>query len=183
MGLVCFRIAILTFGTGMVVLPLLQQSFVESRHWVDPQAFAQALALGQVTPGPVVITATALGHSALGVPGALACTLGIFLPSFLNTLILVPGVERRLGDRGRLEAFIRGAMPWIVGAIAAAAVRLPLPAFLRLDWIRISVFSLTLAAGALHFRRGRVPAWILIPLGGLVSLLLERGYNIISQDL
>lgn len=171
---VCFRIATLTFGTGMVVLPLLRQEFVIERGWSTELNFAHALALGQVTPGPIVITSTALGYFHSGLLAALACTFGMFLPSFFHSLLLVPQIEKSIRGRGKMEAFISGALPWIIGSIGGAAVQLAWPLFFPQVGSTALVYCACLLLAALKTKGKRIAAWILIPVGGLLNFLLRQ---------
>jgi chromate transporter len=155
----------------MAVLPVLHHEFVETMKWVTPAEFAQALAFGQITPGPIVITATVLGYLNSRWMGAAACTLGIFLPAFLNTLLLIPAVETTVRGSARMEAFVRGAMPWIIGSILAAGFKLGQPLVETENRVSLWIFLITLGLGALPFRGSRLPPWALIPTGGLLGLL------------
>ncbi len=175
----CLRAAALTFGTGMAVLPVLKQAFVEGHHWISAQDFSLALALGQVTPGPMVITAAALGFLAQGWVGFLAGAVGIFLPSFFNSLAILPEVRARVRSPDRMRAFVDGAFPWVLGALAGAGVGLALqvlrPAGATTASMILRATSFLLIVGV--SRRWKIPSWAVIlgSAGGGLVLSLVRG--------
>lgn len=117
------RAGALTFGGGFVMIPLLEAELVQARHWLTPQAFADAMALGQVTPGPVVITATFVGYTLAGLAGAIVSTVAVFLPSFALVLLVSSSLERFRGTL-TVQAFLNGIQPAVVGLMMAAAVSL-----------------------------------------------------------
>jgi len=116
-----FKVGALSFGGGFVIIPLMQGDAVHTYHWMTNAEFLNAVALGQVTPGPVVATVAAVGYAAHGLVGGLLAALVAFFPSF--SFILLGG--RRFGqlrDNQRARAFLDGAGPAAIGAILGAAV-------------------------------------------------------------
>jgi len=114
------RIGAVTFGGGYVMIPEIENEVVNSHHWLNHQEFADATALGQITPGPVLIMATFVGYRVAGTPGALLSTLCVFLPSFLMT-IAAGSSFRRFRTNRQMQAFLRGVAPAVTGLLAAAA--------------------------------------------------------------
>jgi chromate transporter len=114
------RIGAVTFGGGYVMIPEIENEVVNSHHWLNHQEFADATALGQITPGPVLIMATFVGYRVAGSPGALLSTLCVFLPSFLFT-IAAGSSFRRFRSNRQTQAFLRGVAPAVTGLLAAAA--------------------------------------------------------------
>ena len=114
------RIGAVTFGGGYVMIPEIENEVVNSHHWLNHQEFADATALGQITPGPVLIMATFVGYRVAGTPGALLSTLCVFLPSFLMT-IAAGSSFRRFRTNRQTQAFLRGVAPAVTGLLAAAA--------------------------------------------------------------
>jgi len=114
------RIGAVTFGGGYVMIPEIENEVVNSHHWLNHQEFADATALGQITPGPVLIMATFVGYRVAGTPGALLSTLCVFLPSFLMT-IAAGSSFRRFRSNRQTQAFLRGVAPAVTGLLAAAA--------------------------------------------------------------
>ncbi len=122
---VAFKVGALSYGGGFVIIPLMQHDAVHTYHWMTAAQFLDAVALGQVTPGPVVQTVAVVGYAAHGVAGGLLASAVAFTPSFLFVL----GGGRyfgRLRGNGRVQAFLTGAGPAAIGAIAGAAIPLGL---------------------------------------------------------
>ncbi len=113
----------LTFGSGLVIVPFLQQGVVREYGWLNEHDFLVAVAVGMVSPGPVVITATFVGYLVAGFAGALAATVGIFLPSFLLVLVAAPILTRHRTNRN-VQGFIKGAYAAAIGTILGASVLL-----------------------------------------------------------
>jgi chromate transporter len=113
----------LTFGSGLVIVPFLQQGLVTEYGWLKEREFLIAVAVGMISPGPVVITATFVGYLVAGFWGSLVSTIGIFLPSFLLVLIAAPIVARHRDD-SNLQGFIKGAYGAAIGTILGACLLL-----------------------------------------------------------
>ena len=113
----------LTFGSGLVIVPFLEAGVVQEYHWLDPRAFLIAVAIGMVSPGPVVITATFVGFLVGGFWGSVAATIGIFLPSFLYILVAAPPLLRHR-DNPNVQGFVRGAYAAAIGTILGACILL-----------------------------------------------------------
>ena len=115
------RIGSVTFGGGLVMVPLIESEVVNNHQWLTHQEFADAFALGQITPGPVLITATFVGYRVAGTLGALVATISIFLPAFLMTIAAASSL-RRFRSNKQVQAFLRGIAPAVVGLLIAAAL-------------------------------------------------------------
>ncbi|MDE3177220.1 MAG: chromate efflux transporter, partial [Pseudomonadota bacterium] len=113
----------LTFGSGLVIVPFLEKGLVQDYHWLDARQFLVAVAIGMISPGPVVITATFVGYLVAGFWGSLAATIGVFLPSFLLVLIAAP-LLARYRDNRYVQGFIKGAYAAAIGTILGACVLL-----------------------------------------------------------
>lgn len=162
-----FKVGTLAFGGGFVIVPLMQSDAVGTYHWMSHGQFLNAVALGQVTPGPVTHTVAAVGYSAGGFPGALLAASIAFLPSFSFVLIGAERFERLLLDR-RALAFLAGAAPAAAGAIIGAAV--PLATALSETWQYAVLAAAALAL--LVLRRGVVPTLLAAGLSGALAALL-----------
>ena len=123
LGLFFLKAGALTFGSGLVIVPFLQQGLVTEYGWLKEREFLVAVAVGMISPGPVVITATFVGYLVAGFWGSFVSTIGIFLPSFLLVLIAAPIVARHRDDRN-LQGFIKGAYGAAIGTILGACVLL-----------------------------------------------------------
>ena len=128
---VAFKVGALSYGGGFVITQLMQADAVDRYGWMTDPEFLNAVALGQVTPGPVVLTVAVVGYAAAGVAGAVLAAFVAFSPSFL--FIVVGGTHfDRLRADPRAQAFLGGAGPAAIGAILGAA--LPLASALSVDW-------------------------------------------------
>jgi chromate transporter len=112
-----FKTGLLVFGSGLVIVPFLKTYVVDEYHWLGDRQFLDAVAIGMISPGPVVITATFVGYVLAGVPGAIAATAGIFSPAVLFTLLATPILRHYRANRG-LSGFIRGVTVAVVGVLA-----------------------------------------------------------------
>ncbi len=113
----------LTFGSGLVIVPFLEQGLVQQFGWLDERQFLIAVAIGMISPGPVVITATFVGYLVAGFWGSLVSTIGIFLPSFLFVLIAAPLLARHRGN-ANVQGFVKGAYAAAIGTILGACILL-----------------------------------------------------------
>jgi chromate transporter len=158
-----FKVGALSYGGGFVIIPLMQQDAVETYGWMTSAEFANAVAYGQLTPGPVVQTVAIVGWAAAGLGGALLASVVAFAPSFLVIGLTAERFDR-LRRSGAARAFLDGAGPAAAGAILGATV----PLFEPLDetW-QYGV----LAGAAVLLALGRQPIWALA--GGAVAGLLS----------
>ncbi len=113
----------LTFGSGLVIVPFLEKGLVQNTGWLDERQFLVAVAMGMLSPGPVVITATFVGYVVAGFWGSLVSTVGIFLPSFLLVLIVAP-ILIRYRSNPNVQGFVKGAYAAAIGTILGACVLL-----------------------------------------------------------
>jgi chromate transporter len=149
LGALCWtalKVGALSYGGGFVIVPLMQHDAVDAYHWMTDAQFLNAVALGQVTPGPVTATIAAVGYAAGGIGGGLLGAAVAFAPSFVFVL---GGGERfdALRRNAAVRAFLDGAGPAAAGAILGAAV--PLAAGLGQAWqvvlLAVSAVALLLA--------------------------------------
>jgi chromate transporter len=162
------KVGALSYGGGFVIIPLMQHDAVHTYHWMTAGQFLSAVALGQVTPGPVVQTVAVVGYAAAGVGGGLLAALVAFSPSFL--FVLAGGrYFDRLRASAAVQAFLTGAGPAAIGAIAGAAI--PLALALTHLW-QLGVLALA-AAWLLGVRRGVVSA--IVGAAGLGVLAFAAG--------
>ena len=133
----------LTFGSGLVIVPFLEQGVVQQFGWLDQRQFLIAVAIGMISPGPVVIAATFVGYLVAGFWGSLVSTVGIFLPSFLFILIAAPLLARHRANPN-VQGFVKGAYAAAIGTILGACVLLGRIAIG--DWLTalIGIISLTI---------------------------------------
>jgi chromate transporter len=163
---VALKVGALSYGGGFVIVPLMQHDAVHTYHWMTGTKFLNAVALGQVTPGPVVATVAAVGYAAHGVGGGVLAAAIAFAPSFAFVLFGAPRFERLRAHSGA-QAFLGGAGPAAIGAILGAAI--PLASALRetWQWVILAMTGLALLA----FRRRVVETLLLAALvGALIAL-------------
>lgn len=129
------------FGSGLAIVPFLRQGVVLDNHWLTERQFLDAVAVGLITPGPVVITAVFIGYLVAGLPGAIVSAIGIFTPIYLGVVIPGRWFIRHREDR-RVRAFVKGATAGAAGAIAGATVVLARGAIVDLPTVLIAVASL-----------------------------------------
>jgi chromate transporter len=118
---VFLKVGTVIFGGGFAAIPFLQHEVVDVHHWLSMREFIDGVALGQVTPGPVAITAAFIGYKVLGFWGALIAALGTFLPSSLMLWGLIR-VYRRVQYNRVVQGFLSGVMPAVTGMILMATV-------------------------------------------------------------
>ena len=132
----------LTFGSGLVIVPFLEQGLVQQFGWLDERQFLIAVAIGMISPGPVVITATFVGYLVAGFWGSFVSTIGIFLPSFLFVLIAAPLLARHRGN-ANVQGFVKGAYAAAIGTILGACILLGRIAIG--DWLTALIGVISLA--------------------------------------
>jgi len=163
---VAFKVGALSYGGGFVIIPLIQHDAVQGYHWMTNAQFLDAVALGQITPGPVVLTVAAVGYAAHGIGGALLATLIAFSPSFAFVIAGGPRFSRLRGSLP-VQAFLTGASAAAIGAIAGATI--PLAHGLTHLW-QLAVLALA-AAWLLALRRGVVAALTGAAVLGIIAAL------------
>ncbi len=164
---VAFKVGALSYGGGFVIIPLMQSDAVNLYRWMTESQFLYAVALGQITPGPVTHTVAVVGYAAAGRGGALLAAAVAFAPSFLFVLIGARHFDRLRANRG-VQAFLAGAGPAAIGAIAGSAV------VLGLAIAHVWQIGVLVAAGVwiLGLRRGVVVALLGAAALGLVAAAL-----------
>jgi chromate transporter len=165
---VAFKVGALSYGGGFVIIPLMQADAVSHYHWMTAGQFLNAVALGQVTPGPVVQTVAVVGYAAAGIGGGLLAAAVAFSPSFAFILLGGERFDRVRADR-RARAFLNGAGPAAIGAILGSAI--PLARALAEPW------QYAVLAGAavmlLALRRGVVPTLLCAAAVGVLVALAD----------
>jgi chromate transporter len=160
---VALKVGALSYGGGFVIVPLMQHDVVSTYHWMSGTQFLSVVALGQITPGPVVQTVAAVGYAARGLAGGLLAALIVFTPSFVFVIAGAPHFDR-VRANAAVRSFLRGAGPAVIGAIAGSAI--PLGRSLTHVWqIPILTGAMVLL---LVFRRSVVICLILAGVTGLV---------------
>ncbi len=154
----------LTFGSGLVIVPFLEKGLVQQTGWLNGQQFLVAVAMGMLSPGPVVITATFVGYLVAGLWGSIVATVGIFLPSFLLILIVAPILIRHRNNPN-VQGFVKGAYAAAIGTIMGAGVLLGKVAIG--DWFTAAIGLVSLVALA----RWRVSNPLLVAVTAVIGLV------------
>jgi chromate transporter len=155
---VALKVGALSYGGGFIIIPLMQHDAVRTYHWMTGAQFLNAVALGQITPGPVVHTVAVVGYAAGGIGGGLFAAGVAFAPSFVFVLVGGPRFDQIRANTS-VQSFLTGVGPAVVGAIAGSAI--PLGLALQYRW-QVAV----LAGAAL---------WLFVVRRGVVSCLLLAG--------
>jgi chromate transporter len=154
----------LTFGSGLVIVPFLEQGLVQQYNWLDERQFLIAVAIGMISPGPVVITATFVGYLVAGFWGSLVSTIGIFFPSFILVLVAAPLLARHRGNPN-VQGFVKGAYAAAIGTILGACLLLGKIAIG--DWLTALIGAVSLAV----LFRWKVSNPMLIAATGILGLI------------
>ncbi len=157
--------AAFTFGSGLAIVPFLHQGVVLRYHWLNERQFLDAVAIGIITPGPVVITAAFVGYLVAGFWGSLVSAVGVFLPVYLFVLFIGRYIVRHR-NHPVLKGFVKGATAAASGAIAGAAVILGQGSIKNIQTAVIGLVSLLILI------RFKVPEAALIALAAIAGVLL-----------
>ncbi len=156
----------LIFGSGLAIVPFLREGVVSQHHWLTERQFLDAVAMGLITPGPVVITATFIGYLVGGLAGAVVATVAIFLPIYLGVVVPGPWFVRHRAN-AQVKAFVQGATAAAAGAIAGATVILVRQSVIDLATVVIALVALALLL------RFKVKEPIIVALGAAAGLALS----------
>lgn len=156
LSLFFFKVGALTFGGGATMIALIQAQVVHQFQWLTPQQFLDGLALGQLTPGPVLMLTAYVGYRVAGLAGAALGAVASFLPSFLLMLVVLPMLDRVRRLRW-IHAAMRGVEPAVSGVFAVSLIRMAPPALP--DLLAVALLMGTLIA-AFAWRLGAIPLLI-----------------------
>jgi chromate transporter len=159
------KTGLLVFGSGLVIVPFLKTQVVDQYHWLDNRQFLDSVAMGMMSPGPVVITATFVGYLLNGFVGALAATLGIFAGPVLFTVLATP-ILLRYHKHPRVAGFIRGVGVTVVGVLVGTTYLIGKEAIG--DWLT-SVVAVTSLAAITFWKK--LPEPVVILAGGVIGFL------------
>ena len=143
-GAFLLKVGALTFGGGLTMIAFMQEQVVSQFHWLTPQEFIDGLALGQFTPGPILMVAAYVGYKVAGVAGAVVGGAAAFLPSFVMMLAILPALDR-IRKLVWTRAALRGIAPAVIGVLAVSLIRLApyaLPDVLALATLTATVLVL-----------------------------------------
>jgi len=165
LALVFLKVGTVIFGGGFAAIPFLQHEVVDVHHWLSMREFIDGVALGQITPGPVAITAAFIGYKVLGVWGALIAALGTFLPSSLMLWGLIH-VYRRVSSNALVRGFLSGVMPAVTGMLLVST------AFIGRSAIAGPAQAILAPLALVLLLRSRIePVWLILG-GALVGMVM-----------
>lgn len=166
LGAFFFKVGAFTFGGGLAILAFVQDQIVNQSHWLSPQEFLDGLALGQLTPGPIIMLAVFVGYRVAGLWGAAVSGVAIFLPSFLLMLSVIPMLDR-VRRIGWMSAALKGISPAVIGMIAVALLEMSPHA---VPDVATGLMTLATVLAMIAWRLGPLP---LMTLGGAVGAALR----------
>jgi chromate transporter len=164
LNLIFMKVDLMAFGGGFTTIPLIQREVVDRFGWVTTREFMDGIALGQVTPGPIVITATFVGYKAGGVLGALLGTIAVFFPSFVVLTTLAPYYDRFKRSRP-IQVMVRGILAAFLGMLLLVAFHFGREALV--DWPTWGVMGLAWLA---LWRK--VDLLLIVGVGAVLSMLV-----------
>ncbi|MDH5662598.1 MAG: chromate transporter [Elusimicrobiota bacterium] len=162
---VFLKIGAFSFGGGIVIIPLAESDVVMKFGWLTKREFIDAVTLGQITPGPVVISATFIGYKVYGILGAIVSTISVILPSFVMICLATQAIKKFHENR-LLANFFRGARAAVIGMILEAGLSIGKSSLIDFKTVFIAGISLICL---LKYKLN--PIWILLGAGivGLAS--------------
>lgn len=163
---ICFKAGAFVFGTGIAIAPMLESDFVGKLGWVTHSEFMDALAVGQITPGPVLLTTTFLGHKVAGIPGAFVATSAVFLAGFIHMMTWFPAAVDKLSRQTWIKAFLFGALAVVVGTILVTVY------VLGSDWTSQPILYLIVLLGLFLSWKTKAPSWAVIIGGAALGLVV-----------
>lgn len=167
-GAFFFKVGALTFGGGLTMITFIQEQVVNQYHWLTPREFVDGLALGQFTPGPILMVAAYVGYKLAGIAGAIVAGTAIFLPSFILMLAILP-VYERVRKLLWIKAALKGIGPAVIGTLTVSLVQMAphavpdkfaailfVLAVMALLWWRIGALKVMLGGALFGFLRDRI---------------------------
>lgn len=161
------KIGTFTFGGGLVMVAFIEQDVVNTFGWLSHKEFVDAIALGQVTPGPIIISSVFIGYKVAGLVGATLAMMAISLPSFLMTIVLGHQL-RRLRGISWLQAFLKGVSPAVIGMILAAGISIARASLVDIPTMILAVLCL------LAIVRFKVDTTLVVVGAGVVGAFVLR---------
>jgi chromate transporter len=176
LSLFFLQVGAFAFGGGLVIIPLMQSVVVDRYEWLTELEFINGVAIGQITPGPVVMTAAFIGYKVAGILGALTSAIAIFAPSFVFILLAAPLLQQ-LRQNKSIQVFLKAVTPAILGAIAAATMPIAQTALI-FESLTLSIVALIIAILAvIAILRYQIDTWKLILGGAIVGSIASIFWN------
>lgn len=158
------KIGTFTFGGGIVIIPMIENEVVNNYSWLTKAEFIDAVTLGQITPGPVIISATFIGYKVCGIVGAIIATASVILPSFIMICLATEAIKK-FRENKILANFLRGARVAVIGMVFDAGVSIGRSSLVDLKTVLIASASIICL-----FKYKINPIWVLLG-AGIVGLV------------
>jgi len=156
---VFLKIGTFTFGGGIVIIPMIENEVVNNYEWLTKAEFIDAVTLGQITPGPVIISATFIGYKVCGIVGAIIATASVILPSFIMICLATEAIKK-FRENKILANFLRGARVAVIGMVFDAGVSIGRSSLVDLKTVFIAAASIICL-----FKYKINPIWVLLGAG------------------
>ena len=156
---VFMKIGTFTFGGGIVIIPMIEKEVVANYGWLTKTEFIDAVTLGQITPGPVIISGTFIGYKACGILGAIVATVSVILPSFIMICLATEAIKK-FRENKILANFLRGARIAVIGMVFDAGISIGRSSLVDIKTILIATVSIICL-----FKYKVNPVWILLGAG------------------
>lgn len=169
---VFLKIGTFTFGGGFVMIPMIENDVVNTYGWLTKAEFVDAVTLGQITPGPVIISATFIGYKAYGILGATVATVSVIFPSFVM-ICLATAAIKRFRENKILANFLRGARVAVIGLVLDAGVSIGRSSVVDLTTVLIAAASIICL-----FKYKVNPIWVLLG-AGTIGLIFGGGGRVL----
>ena len=156
---VFLKIGTFTFGGGIVIIPMIENEVVTNYEWLTKAEFIDAVTLGQITPGPVIISATFIGYKVCGIVGAIIATASVILPSFIMICLATEAIKK-FRENKILANFLRGARVAVIGMVFDAGVSIG-----RSSLVDIKTVLIASASIICLFKYKINPIWVLLGAG------------------
>ncbi len=161
---VFLKIGTFTFGGGFVIIPMIENEVVNNYSWLTKAEFIDAVTLGQITPGPIIISATFIGYKVCGIVGATIATASVILPSFIMICLATEAIKK-FRENKILANFLRGARIAVIGMVFDAGVSIGRSSLVDLKTVLIAAASIICL-----FKYKINPIWVLLG-AGMVGLV------------
>jgi len=156
---VFLKIGTFTFGGGIVIIPMIENEVVNNYNWLTKAEFIDAVTLGQITPGPIIISATFIGYKVCGIVGATIATASVILPSFIMICLATEAIKK-FHQNKILANFLRGARVAVIGMVFDAGVSIGRSSLVDLKTVLIATASIICL-----FKYKINPIWVLLGAG------------------
>ena len=153
---VFLKIGTFTFGGGIVIIPMIENEVVNNYGWLTKAEFIDAVTLGQITPGPIIISATFIGYKVCGIVGATIATASVILPSFIMICLATEAIKK-FRENKILANFLRGARVAVIGMVFDAGVSIGRSSLVDLKTVLIATASIICL-----FKYKINPIWVLL---------------------